>query len=241
MKITCLKCHFTEFCPEEKGNFLKKNIYLLGYCCMDTTITNGAIGTLQVPIQTSGAKMDAVEQVRCASVSAAEEFYQIVKNRLTDVNAWSAMAGLPLSSFKLFDHTGRAVHRQAIKGDFIRIDIPGPGTKTGQGYDWVRVEELIEEIDANDRVISMRVRQTAHPLGEDDAIAHFLNSCATSTFQVKLLGNSVFAEEHGRNERSNLDTTHVLDNIRNAIIGAATKIGFSYPQWKSLVSGLLAT
>jgi hypothetical protein len=67
-----------------------------------------------------------------------------------------------------------------------------------------------------------------------------LKSCATSTFQVKRIGNCVSAEEHGRNEVPNLETGHLLDNIRNAIVSAGAKIGFSYPQWKSLVSGLLS-
>jgi hypothetical protein len=198
------------------------------------------IGTPQVPAQISGSEMNAVETAECQTVSEAKEFYQTVKYRLTNVNGWAAMAKLPMSSFKLFDYAGRAVDRHAEEGDFIRIDIPGPGTKTGHGYDWVIIEALVEERRADAEVISMRVRPAPHPLGEDECIAHFLKSCATSTFQVKRIGNCVSAEEHGRNEVPNLETGHLLDNIRNAIVSAGAKIGFSYPQWKSLVTGLLS-
>jgi len=198
------------------------------------------IGTMQVPVQTSGSEINAVEKVECRSDAEAEQFYHTVKARLIDVNGWAATAKLPMSSFKLFDYAGRAVDRDAEEGDFIRIDIPGPGTKTGQGYDWVIIEHLVEERAANAQAISMRVRPAAHPLGEDECIAHFLKSCATSTFQVKRIGNVVSAEEHGRNEVANLETGHLLDNIRNAVVSAGSKIGFSYPQWKSLVIGLLS-
>lgn len=198
------------------------------------------IGSVQVPEQTLGSEMNAVEKVQCASVAEAKEFYQIVKSRLTNVNAWATMAKLPMSSFKLFDYAGRAVERNAEEADFIRIDIPGPGTKTGKGYDWVIIEKLVEEQGADAEAITMRVRPAAHPLGEDECIAHFLKSCATSTFQIKRMGNCVSAEEHGRNEVANLETGHLLDNIRNAVVSAGAKIGFSYPQWKSLVSGLLS-
>lgn len=207
---------------------------------MNPDTNKDEIGSMHVPVQTIGSEMNAVENVQCSSVAEAKEFYQAVKNRLINVNAWAAMASLPMSAFRLFDYAGRPVERNASEGDFIRIDIPGPGTKTGQGYDWVIIEALVEESGTKAESISMRVRPAAHPLSEDEHIAHFLKSCATSTFQIKRVGNCVSAEEHGRNEVANLDTGHLLDNIRNAIVGVSAKIGFSYPQWKSLVVGLLS-
>lgn len=197
------------------------------------------IGSVQIPEQTSGSEMNAVDKVQCPVAAEAKEFYKTVKSRLLDVNGWSSLAGIPMSCFKLFDYAGRAVDRNAQEGDFIRIDIPGPGTRTGKGYDWVIIEAVVEETLTRAEAISMRVRPAAHPLGEDECIAHFLKSCATSTFQVKRIDACVSAEEHGRNEVANLETAHLLDNIRNAVVGAGAKIGFSYPQWKSLVTGLL--
>lgn len=184
--------------------------------------------------------MHAAEEVVCESVFKARHFYQIVKSRLLDVGRWSEMAALPMSSFKLFDFAGRPVNRPAAEGDFIRIDIPGPGIQTGGGYDWVIIEAINEEVTEESEGISIRVRPAPHPLGDDEHTAHFLKRCATSTFQIKRIGSRVIAEEHGRNEVPNLETGHVFDNIRNAIVGMAAKIGFSYPQWKSLVAGLLS-
>jgi hypothetical protein len=89
-------------------------------------------------------------------------------------------------------------------------------------------------------VLSITARPASNPSTEDNSTAHFLTEEATSTFQVKRLGNAIFAEEHGRNEVANTATGSVLDNIRNTFVGLGAKIGFSYPQWKALVKGLLS-
>lgn len=203
------------------------------------TMEHLQIGQSEIPLQTQGSKMDTVEQIQCNSTVQAEQLYNLLRQRLLDINNWGVMAKLPLSSFKLFNATGRAADRQAQEGDFIRIDIPGPGTKTGKGYDWVIVESITEQQDADYAVSSLRVRPCPHPLNPDESIAHFLGPQATSTFHVKLSGNTISAEEHGRNEMVNIYTNHVLDNIRNAIVGLCAKVGFAYPQWKSLVTGML--
>ncbi|MNL25317.1 hypothetical protein D3C87_1467950 [compost metagenome] len=87
----------------------------------------------------------------------------------------------------------------------------------------------------------MTVRPSANPLTDSQDTAHFLTNEATSTFQVKRVGNRIYAEEHGRNEVPNTDTKYTMDNIRNTFVGWGAKIGLSYPQWKSLVKGLLNT
>ncbi|WP_129715842.1 hypothetical protein [Pedobacter sp. SYP-B3415] len=202
---------------------------------------NSGPGSEHVPGQKKGAQMDAVERITLPNTEAAEAFYQLVRRRLLDIDRWGEMSKLPMSAFKLFDYAGRPAERQPADGDFIRIDIPGPGTRTGEGYDWVIVEEVREDKDENTEVTTLRVRPSGHPLGDSENTAHFLKDTATSTFQVKRIGNEVTAEEHGRNEQANLETGNMLDNIRNAFVGFGAKLGFSYPQWKSLVAGLLDT
>jgi len=50
----------------------------------------------------------------------------------------------------------------------------------------------------------------------------------------------VIARYHGRNEGVNTDTDSMIDNMRNAAVGLGAKFGLSYPQWKSLVAGLVS-
>ncbi|MBC8985367.1 hypothetical protein H9X96_06230 [Pedobacter sp. N36a] len=196
-------------------------------------------GAAHLPAQEIGSKMDAVEKIEMSSEAEAIHFYKIVKERLLDVNRWAEFAGAGSSDFYLTDADGVAVHRKATDGDRIKIDIPGPGTKTGNGYDWVTIEEIKSEVIADAEVLSMTARPSGNPLNKGEDTAHFLTDQATSTFQVKRIGRTIYAEEHGRNEVPNTDTDHPLDNVRNTFVGWGAKIGFSYPQWKALVKGLL--
>jgi hypothetical protein len=195
----------------------------------------------QIPAQVEGTQIDASATTEFTTPRAAVVFYEIAKKRLLNVSAWSEICEVPLSTFKLTDATGNTVNRDATEGDYIRIDIPGPGTHSGDGFDWVRIEKITEEIAGDNATLSLSARPSANPANEDPAIAHFFTQHATSTFQVKRVGHRVFAEEHGRNEVPNTDTSILTDNIRNTLVGWSAKLGLSYPQWKSLVKGIAAT
>ncbi|MBC7565696.1 MAG: hypothetical protein H7223_01875 [Pedobacter sp.] len=200
---------------------------------------SNSIGGAHVPEQKVGSEINASSTATFATTKEAISHYYVVKKRLLDVNSWFEFANLPVSSFKLFDHSCRVAERSAIEGDYIRIDIPGPGTKTGQGYDWVVVESILEESNNYASVLTMRVRPSAHPLSDDQHTAHFLTDAASSTFQIKRSEAIVIAEQHGRNEIPNRETAHTFDNLRNTVVSWSSKIGFSYPQWKGLVKGLV--
>ncbi len=207
---------------------------------METDNEQNNLGAAFVPRQKTGTEMNAVEKIELASEAEAVYFFKIVKERLLDVNRWTEIAGGALSNFLLTDERGDLVSRKATSGDHIKIDIPGPGTKIGSGYDWVTIEEIKLEVLDDAEVLSMTARPSTNPLTSSTDTAHFLTNQATSTFQVKRIGSTIYAEEHGRNEVPNSETEISLDNIRNTFVGWAAKIGFSYPQWKALVKGLLS-
>jgi hypothetical protein len=206
---------------------------------MTTTETNNP-GADHVPPQHTGSEMNAVEKIELGSEAEAIYFFNTVKERLLDINRWAEFAGMSMSTFRLTDSSGNEVDRKATDGDYIKIDIPGPGTTAGGGYDWVVIEDIRSQVLDGAEVLSITARPASNPSTEDNSTAHFLTEEATSTFQVKRLGNAIYAEEHGRNEVANTDTGSVLDNIRNTFVGLGAKIGFSYPQWKALVKGLLS-
>ena len=63
------------------------------------------------------------------------------KERLFNVNAWSKIPGIANSTFELFGEDGNPVERyQVQKGDFIKIDLPGP-----LPFYWVKVNEVSEQ------------------------------------------------------------------------------------------------
>lgn len=202
-------------------------------------IKNDAVGNEYIPTQYTGKQLDVVEKIELPSEVVAMSFFKLVKRRFLCVNQWGEIAQLPMSTFKLTDNSGDEISRLASKGDYIKIDIPGPGSSAGNGYDWVYVEELVEKEGEEVELVVMRVRPASNPQSQQSDVAHFLEDTATSTFQIKRIGNTVYAEEHARNENANTNTDQFVDNVRNAVIGLGAKLGLSYPQWKSLVIGLL--
>ena len=192
-----------------------------------------------IPEQHEGGETNTEATETLADEAAARSFFEVVRNRLLNVNAWHDYAGAGSAAFQLTDGQGVAVQRPAQKGDHFQIDIPGPGTQTGEGYDWVRIEEITEaHRDAEDSVV-VRVRPASNPRNEKADVAHFFTSEATSNFVVRRHGNTVSASVHGRNEKPNTEAEALLDKARNAAVATGAISGFSKLQWKSLVTGLL--
>ena len=190
-----------------------------------------------VPDQFHGTQMDVIEMREFNDEQEAVTSFRKFAERLLDVNNWGKYGGI--SAFQLINEDGVRAERLAVKDDFIRIDIPGPGTQVGMGYDWVLIEEITKSSINDNQILAMRVRPCAHPLSQKSEIAHFLKSEATSTFMIRQVGKCVYAQEHGRNEMPNTQDGTLYDKGRNFMVGMAAKIGLSYPQWKSLVKGLL--
>lgn len=201
---------------------------------------NDELGQEHIPPQEIGVQMDVVEKRSFEEELAAINFFELVKYRLLDINRWSSLAGNQLSKFQLTNAFGNPIEGLANTGDYFKIDIPGPGSAIGEGYDWVFIESITGEKEAGMEMLTLKVRPAANPLSTSTDTAHFLTEQATSTFQVKRIGKHIYAEEHGRNEQANTFTSNTADNIRNMFVGWAATLGLSFPQWKALVKGLLA-
>lgn len=192
-----------------------------------------------IPPQEAGNQMDVVDKATFDTREQATNFYKVAKERLLDVNNWATVSDLPSATFQLCDSTGADINRNVELGDYFKINIPGPGNSTGEGYDWVKVELVHEEQVNGTDVMSIRVRPAPNPNTPDASVAHFFSGTSTSTFQVKRIHNEVIAEVHGRNEEANTETEHLIDKARNTLVGLGAKMGVSYPQWKGLVKGLV--
>jgi hypothetical protein len=192
-----------------------------------------------IPQQETGNKSDTETLQECTSDSEAKQLYEAAKLRLLQVNTWHETAGKLTADFKLCDAQGNEVQRSVQVGDHFKIDIPGPGTVTGEGFDWVRVEAIdeIQECDMESLVI--RVRPATNPHNNRNDVAHFFTEEATSNFMIKRKGKTVSAEVHGRNEKPNTEAEKVVDKARNAAVATGAVSGFAKLQWKNLVNGLL--
>ena len=194
-----------------------------------------------IPPQHVGKKLDTENEVNAPSEEEAKRLFQLAATRLLNVNQWDKVCG-PLSSvFKLTDGQGTVKEGDPTQGDYFRIDVPGPGSSTGEGYDWVRVEAIDDQRnpEANSESLTVRVRPASNPRNDNNDTAHFLADEATSSFRIARDGKTVRAEVHGRNEVSNTKAEKPIDKVRNAVVGTGAVAGMSNPQWKSLVTGLL--
>ena len=192
-----------------------------------------------IPSQQQGAQSNTESSRQFANGDEQENFYQQVKHRLLNVNQWHDYAGKLTASFQLTDRHGNDLQRTVQKGDYWKIDIPAPGSVTGEGHDWVRVEAVEEKKENQEEYLAIRVRPCSSPLNANKDIAHFFSDEATSSFIVKKQADMVVAGVYGRNEKPNTKANKLLDKARNTAIATGAVSGFSKLQWKSLVDGLL--
>ncbi|HUC81241.1 MAG TPA: hypothetical protein VMR70_10015 [Flavisolibacter sp.] len=192
-----------------------------------------------IPEHESGVDVNVEDRVTLSSEREARDFFGVVKSRLLQVNRWKEWAGALSASFQLTNERGEEIEGHPQQGYYFRINIPAPGIVSGEGYDWVRIEEVKEETEADCEYVAIRVRPAPSPANENKDVAHFYTDEATSNFIVRRDGASVTAGVYGRNEKPNVKADTIIDKIRNVFVGTGGVSGFSKLQWKALVSGLL--
>lgn len=193
-----------------------------------------------VPENQHGVTIDSTASKELKDIDEAKAFYQIVKQRLLDVNRWHRVAGAASAEFQLVDINGHEVNRNVEKGDYFKIDIPGPGSKAGEGYDWVQVEDLQEVSRPNVDSIGLRVRPSTNPFAKDESIAHFYSEESTSTFIVTRENDKITVTIYDRNTKPNTDSETIMDKLRHVAAGIGAILGGSKLQWKGLAEGLVS-
>jgi len=186
-----------------------------------------------------GGTINAESVAELDSREATIALFRKAQNRLFDVNNWQQIAGGALAHFQLTDASGKDIDGPVTEGCFFKIDIPGPGTEDGGGFDWVKVENISAYESVDVESIGIRVRPAPNPTTGASETAHFYSSDSTSTFTVTREKTIVTAAVYDRNIKANKDTDGVMDQVRNFLVGIAGKITGSKIQWKYLTDGLL--
>jgi hypothetical protein len=191
-----------------------------------------------IPEHIEGTVIDTEFEKIFDNVDDAKKMYGLAREKLLDVNSWNKTAEGISAVFELFDDSKNPVDRNVEKGDYFRIDIPGPGSIAGDGYDWVQVEE-VKTVDSDSiQSTGIRVRPVSSPLNDKEEVAHFYSKDATSNFTITREGSKVTAAIYDRNTKVNNDTSGI-DQLRATVVGAVGITAFSKIQWKGLVQGLL--
>lgn len=194
-----------------------------------------------VPKQRQGAQKNIEHVFEAADENAARKLFMISRNRLVNVNQWHEYAEGMSARFYLTDKNGNELNRTTEVGDYFKIDLPGPGSAEGKGYDWVKIEAIEDRSNSegDEEYIGMRARPVSNPTKEGENVAHFFNDDSTSSFVIERHGNIVTAAVYGRNEKPNTETSNIVDKVRNTLVGATAIFGLSNVQWKNLVKGLI--
>ncbi|HET9747564.1 MAG TPA: hypothetical protein VFP97_17730, partial [Chitinophagaceae bacterium] len=173
------------------------------------------------------------------SEADAESLYNEARKKLLDVNNWNKVAGIITAQFQIVDENGKEVSREVKKGDYLRVDIPGPGSKEGDGYDWVFVEEVNEINNGSIQSVGFRVRPDKNPFGDKNETAHFYSKEATSSFIIIRENAKVISWIVDRNLLPNTESESLVDKVRDVAVGISAIAGFSKVQWQGLADGLV--
>jgi hypothetical protein len=193
-----------------------------------------------IPENINGKFLDIEYHILEDSVEEAVKTFKRACKRLLNPPVWHSIAGELSAKFAIYNVDSGESTRLARINDYFTIDIPGPGSSAGSGFDWVKVEDMQKNKEPNcDESIALKLRASKNPTKAINNVAHFFNEQATSTFIIKRTGNFVSASYHGRNEIEN--TTHVslLDKLRNKLVATGAEAGLSSLQWNALIKGFL--
>lgn len=192
----------------------------------------------KIPKQKVGKALDYSRELNLPDETAAFNRYREIVKKLLNVNAWNDIATGISAEFVIVNENNEIQDRRVKKYDFIRIDIPGPGAPSAGGFDWVQVTAFDQTDQHNKRKTFLSLQPCPDPRTFDTNTAHFFKKFTSSNIVIKQEDNRVMLQYAGRNEVINTETDHLLDNIRNFLVGLGAKLGASYPQWKALIDGL---
>jgi hypothetical protein len=94
-----------------------------------------------IPVQQEGRQSDIIENSAFTTPELADKAFQLARQRLYDINNWGNITEGISADFMLTDKQGNRLGRKPEKGDYIRIDLPGPGSIAGHGYDRLKTRD----------------------------------------------------------------------------------------------------
>ncbi len=193
-----------------------------------------------VPYQVKGAYHDTESKKEFSSPEETVRHFEILKDRFFSVNRWKDFCGGWSADFKLYDSSGSYVDRMPKVGDYMRIDIPGPGDLRAKGYDWVEIVKIDNQHYEHELERYLIIcRPSRIPNSKSDHIAHFFARKSSSNFVIYRGENWIKAGVYGRNEIPNFSKTGFFGKIRNFFIFLGGSLKLTKIQWKSMTEGLI--
>lgn len=194
----------------------------------------------EIPKHINGESSDIVNMICKENESLASAHFNEVKERLISVNKWHSYSDDIKASFYLVDSNDKLHSKGFEIGNYIKIDIPGPGNPIGKGFDWTEITSIQDGSDeTNNPYFAFTIKPCAVPNVASNSTAHFYTDDATNTFIIRRVANCVYLEVHSRNELENTEDVPILDRIRNKAIALGGKVGLGNLNWDAFTKGLL--
>lgn len=193
-----------------------------------------------VPKQYKGAYHDTESRKHFDDAAVLSRQFEMIRDRFFNINCWKEFCGEMSSDFRLFNKAGVYAERMPQEGDYIRIDIPGPGDFREKGYDWVRIVKIDERIYERQLERCLIIcRPSSSPGSKSGHIAHFYAPAASSSFLLERGSDYILVGVYGRNEIPNFSETGFIGKVRNFLIYIGGVLRITKIQWKSLSDGLI--
>ena len=194
-----------------------------------------------IPPQKKGAYHDTEKTKILVNSEMCDIKYKILKENFLCVNHWKDHGGRGSAEFKLYDYNGTYKTTQPIEGDFMRIDIPGPGDLKAKGYDWVKIMKLTNEFCLDDEIecLTMITQPSEKPGDRSGHIAHFYSKESTASFRIAKGKDFLRVGIYGRNELCNVSDSGFFGRIRNFFIASGGFVQLTKLQWAELAEGLI--
>lgn len=193
-----------------------------------------------VPSEFRGKQTELNSSLSLETNEIAAERFKYISSILLSPNHWQDLCGKLSPKFTLVDSSGNQLERLAAVGDYIQINLPGPSSSNGDGFDWVKVDAIEwGSGDSSNQSVGIRIRPCSNPLNDEEEVAHFFEPSATGTYILHQENNTITAYYYGKNEVTNKSTDKMLDNIRNTLVASVGILGVSEIQWKIFITKLL--
>ncbi len=193
-----------------------------------------------IPAQLKGDFHNIVSMQCANTVDIAVKDFEELQLRLKSVNEWDSFSAKIKAKFFIIDPKTNQTTSELKVGNLVKIDIPGPGSPSGSGYDWTEIIDVQNGIEnQNCPFFAFTLRPCPAPDSDDETVAHFYNKESTNTFIVRRMGTCVYAEVHGRNQIENTSDAPLLDIVRNKAVAIGSKFGIGSLNWMGFASALL--
>ncbi len=186
------------------------------------------------PVNKKGSENNAMSFLICQSETEAFERFKKLSQNLLKIDSWNVNAGKNPTEFFVYKDgkENQDLSLLVKENDLVKIKIPAPKNKLGNGFDWVIVHKIqsIESVDMKAFLLQMKPHSC--PENSNGNTAHFYTEDASSTFILAKKNKTIQFSIHGRNEIPNTKNVGFLNSCRNLFVGGGGIFGGSKLQWQ---------